>query len=203
VEQKAAKSRKGTIMNAHSLKMTAGAVVLVMVLLVGPRSSSVLRAHGHDHSQHRPSAPAVAPRTSVSPAPRAVAPRTPVSPETTLRTIQSRQLPSLHKAILAAIRQIESGNSQAALVELKRAQTTCEALHKMIEPQVRPSVVNARCPIMGAPVQAANVSPSLIRSFEGGRVGFCCAGCPRTWDRLPYPEKGAKLAAVMNELKQE
>jgi hypothetical protein len=86
---------------------------------------------------------------------------------------------------------------------LKRAQTALDALQRMVEQQVKPAIVNARCPIMGAPIQAANVPPSLTRSFEGQKVGFCCAGCPNAWDRLPYPEKTAKLAAAVDRPKPQ
>lgn len=56
--------------------------------------------------------------------------------------------------------------------------------------------VNVRCPIMGSPIDAANVPASLVREHKGRKVALCCAGCPEAWDALSDEEKDAKLAAV-------
>ena len=56
--------------------------------------------------------------------------------------------------------------------------------------------VNVRCPIMGSPIDAANVPASLQREHKGQAVALCCAGCPEAWDALSDEEKDAKLAAV-------
>ncbi len=55
-------------------------------------------------------------------------------------------------------------------------------------------VVNSTCPIMGKSFDPATVPDSLIRTFEGQKVGFCCGGCPTAWDKLSDAEKAAKLA---------
>jgi hypothetical protein len=57
-----------------------------------------------------------------------------------------------------------------------------------------PVVVNATCPMMGTVIDPANVPDSLIREFEGKKVGFCCAGCPAAWDKLEGEAKRQKLA---------
>jgi len=57
--------------------------------------------------------------------------------------------------------------------------------------------VNGICPIMGSPVDKAKVPVSLTRDFKGQKIGFCCAGCPDSWDKLTDEEKTAKLAAAM------
>ena len=56
--------------------------------------------------------------------------------------------------------------------------------------------VNARCPIMGTPIDAANVPASLVREHKGEKVALCCGGCPEAWDALSDEEKDAKLADV-------
>ena len=58
-------------------------------------------------------------------------------------------------------------------------------------------VVNARCPIMGNALDKDKVPARLTRMFEGQRVGFCCAGCPVAWDKLPDDEKRDKLSKAM------
>jgi hypothetical protein len=58
-------------------------------------------------------------------------------------------------------------------------------------------VVNARCPILGNKLDRADVPDSLVRMFEGKKVGFCCAGCPEQWDKLSDTDKAKKLEAAM------
>ncbi len=57
--------------------------------------------------------------------------------------------------------------------------------------------VNGTCPMMGNPIDPAKVPVSLTRDFGGQKIGFCCAGCPDSWDKLTDEEKTAKLAAAM------
>lgn len=57
--------------------------------------------------------------------------------------------------------------------------------------------VNGICPMMGNPVDKAKVPVSLTRDFGGQKVGFCCGGCPGSWDKLTDAEKTAKLATAM------
>lgn len=60
------------------------------------------------------------------------------------------------------------------------------------------AVVNQACPIMGSKIDPQAVPANLTRTYEGKKVGFCCAGCPAQWDELDAAEKEAKLAAVMD-----
>ena len=53
--------------------------------------------------------------------------------------------------------------------------------------------VNGTCPIMGTPIDPANVTPDLVREYKGQKVAFCCAMCPPQWDKLTDAEKDAKL----------
>ena len=59
-----------------------------------------------------------------------------------------------------------------------------------------PQFVNARCPIMGTPIDPAKVPEELTRMHKGQKVAFCCPGCPLAWDKLSDAEKDAKLAEV-------
>ena len=108
----------------------------------------------------------------------------------------SQHLPSLQNSIRSIIGQIESGNQQAALLELRRVQNTLENLRTALERQMKPAFANTNCPIMGTPIQTASVPVSLVRSFNGQKVAFCCPGCPAQWDRLSPADKAAKLAAA-------
>ncbi len=59
--------------------------------------------------------------------------------------------------------------------------------------------VNARCPIMGNPINPENVTDDLTREFRGQKVAFCCAACPSQWDELSGEEKAEKLQDVLAE----
>jgi hypothetical protein len=51
-------------------------------------------------------------------------------------------------------------------------------------------VVNTTCPLMGGKLKA-NLPPGLIGEHRGRKVGFCCAGCPKAWGKLPEAKKEA------------
>jgi len=55
------------------------------------------------------------------------------------------------------------------------------------------AVVNDVCPIMGSPVDPADVPENLTRVYDGKKIGFCCPGCPEAWDELSDAEKDRKL----------
>jgi hypothetical protein len=195
---------KGAKMNGSRWAVTASMAFLTTAVIIGTGTSGTSQAQMHDHSQH--SQPAARPRTV------AVSPSRPVTAnssagttaaETALAIMCSQHLPSLQNSIKSIIGQIESGNQQAALLELKRVQSTLENLRTAFERQMKPAFVNTNCPIMGTPIQATNVPPSLIRTLDGQKVAFCCPGCPAAWDRLSPAEKVAKLTAVTHEPKPE
>jgi hypothetical protein len=110
-----------------------------------------------------------------------------------LNTIHAKQLPAIQDAIQKAIRHTEAGHPQAALAELKRAQSSLKAAHQALGQHLQPKFVNNRCPIMGSPINAGKVTADLVRNHQGQKVAFCCAGCPAAWDRLGDADKEAKL----------
>ena len=83
-----------------------------------------------------------------------------------------------------------------ALVELKKARALVSKSHMAMAPKASPKLVNVRCPIMGAALQADKVSANLTRMFKGRKVGFCCAGCLVAWDKLSDAVKVKKLHAA-------
>ena len=52
--------------------------------------------------------------------------------------------------------------------------------------------VNSVCPMMGGKVDKED--PSLVREWNGKKVGFCCPPCLEDWDELTDAEKAEKLA---------
>lgn len=58
---------------------------------------------------------------------------------------------------------------------------------------------NARCPIMGSPIDPAKVPDSLVRTHMGQKIALCCGGCPAAWDKLTEAQKHAKLADAAAE----
>ena len=72
------------------------------------------------------------------------------------------------------------------------SQKSAEAATAKATPQ---GIVNAKCPIMGGKVDP-NAPEGLTRIYKGQKIGFCCGGCPGTWDKLTDQQKDAKLQAV-------
>ena len=191
-------------MNGSRWAVTASMALLTTVVIIGTGTSGTSQAQMHDHSQH--GQPAPRPRASgVSPSRQATANPSAGTTlaETALANVCSQHLPALQNSIKSIIGQIESGNQQAALLELKRVQNTLESLRTALERQMKPAFANTNCPIMGTPIQATSVPPSLTRSLNGQMVAFCCPGCPAAWDRLSPAEKVAKLTAATHEPKPE
>ena len=60
-------------------------------------------------------------------------------------------------------------------------------------------VVNAWCPIVSEnPVSSTKAtSRALTRNWRGQRVGFCCEGCPATWDGLSDEQRSAALSRAI------
>jgi hypothetical protein len=58
-------------------------------------------------------------------------------------------------------------------------------------------IANARCPIMGTKLNPEKVPQNLTRTYKGKQVGFCCAGCPQQWDKLPPEEQVKRLEKVL------
>lgn len=55
-------------------------------------------------------------------------------------------------------------------------------------------IVNSVCPIMGNAVEAKDLDASLIKDWNGKKVGFCCPPCLEEWDELSDSEKADKIA---------
>jgi|GEM_PF-392448 len=55
-------------------------------------------------------------------------------------------------------------------------------------------LVNSYCPIMGSPVDATDLEPSLVKDWNGKKVGFCCPPCLEEWDELSDTEKADRIA---------
>ncbi len=113
-----------------------------------------------------------------------------------INQIHSKRLPAVSKSIDKAIKAIKSGNSEAALEELHKAQKMLAVINEAIGRHVKPRFVNNRCPIWGTPIEPDKVTENLIRDYKGQKVAFCCAKCPSKWDKLTDVEKEAKLAKV-------
>ena len=191
-------------MNGSRWAGTASMALLTTVLMIGRGASGTSWAQMHDHSQH--GQPTPRPRTTTAPPSRQATanPSPGTTPaEAALTILCSQHLPALQNSIKSIIGQIESGNQQTALLELKRVQNTLENLRTTLERQMKPAFANTNCPIMGTPIQASSVPPNLVRILDGQRVAFCCSGCPGAWDRLSPAEKAAKLAATMHVPTQE
>jgi len=60
----------------------------------------------------------------------------------------------------------------------------------------RKPFVNDRCPITRRPIHASDVTPGLIRPFEGLPVALFDDGAVASWDSLPDSEKAIRLEGV-------
>ncbi|MHC4715636.1 MAG: hypothetical protein ACYS5V_01585 [Planctomycetota bacterium] len=111
------------------------------------------------------------------------------------RKTLSKQLTAVLAAVESAEKALASGDKTKALASLADAKRlVAEARASLAPPKV--GYLNARCPIMGSPIKPAKVTPNLVRKYKGGKVAFCCAGCPAAWDRLTDAERQARLKAA-------
>lgn len=110
-----------------------------------------------------------------------------------LGNIHSRHIPMVMKTINEAKKASASGDKKTVMAELNKAQNMLLAIHAALGKHV-PQFANATCPIMGTPIDPANVKEDLTREYNGRKVAFCCAGCPDRWDQLADAQKSAKLA---------
>ena len=81
----------------------------------------------------------------------------------------------------------------AELAKLEHALKTIQATLAL---HAGPKFANTKCPIMGSPINPAKVTDSLVRTYKGQKVAFCCAGCPSAWDKLSSNQKVAKFKAA-------
>ena len=109
-------------------------------------------------------------------------------------------LNAVAKSLDAAAAAVKAGDSEIALAELAKAKDLVEGSRRLVgrcgQACKHGKIVNTRCPIMGSKIDPANVPANLTRAFGGGKVGFCCPGCPAMWDKLTDEQKTAKLQAA-------
>ncbi len=109
------------------------------------------------------------------------------------------RLASTLKAIDAATEAVKAGKKDEALAQLAEARKTVGEMHAKLAAHAEGAKLanaNTRCPIMGSKLNWTKVTTSLTREYKGKKVGFCCAGCPKQWDKLSDAQKDAKLAKV-------
>ena len=107
----------------------------------------------------------------------------------------SKQLSAALAAVESAEKAVHSGDKAKALASLAEVKRILSEARKPLAP-IKVGFLNARCPIMGSPINAKKVTPGLIRAYKGGKVAFCCGGCPAAWDKLTNAQRDAKLKAA-------
>ena len=101
-------------------------------------------------------------------------------------------------AIKAAIEAMDKGDTKAAKIEMEKADKLLSNVHKCMQENMKQLPCNnAKCPITGKSIERMNCPKEFTRMYEGKKVGFCCAECPKAWDKLTDKEKDAKLKDVM------
>jgi hypothetical protein len=120
-----------------------------------------------------------------------------------LEKIYSENLPVISQSIDNAIKAIEAGDKEATLTELRKAQEMLALIKKitdLIKTQGMPAskFANVRCPITGSLIEPDKVTTSLIRTYKGEKIAFCCGNCPTVWEQLETAGKDAKLALSRN-----
>jgi hypothetical protein len=102
----------------------------------------------------------------------------------------------------AAQKALKDGQTDEASKKLAAAIEHLEMCQKWMQKHSAAAAgkpVNTVCPIMGGKVDPENTPKKLTRTFEGKTVGFCCAMCPKKWDKLSDEEKTEKLKKVMDK----
>ena len=93
----------------------------------------------------------------------------------------------------------------AALCSFALLMTACESAEKTEEAEggaggattaPSPGMLNTACPVSGMPVDPD--APTV--DYAGGKVGFCCGGCPARWEAMSEADK-EKMAAAWAEEK--
>ncbi|MCP4453767.1 MAG: hypothetical protein GY809_20085 [Planctomycetes bacterium] len=111
----------------------------------------------------------------------------------TLEQLHGKQIPLLLRAMRNSQKLLEAGRHDRALIELKKAQDLVAVVQKTLALHVKPEFANTVCPIMGTPLDLANVPGRLMRRFNGEKIAFCCDGCPDQWTKLSRAQREAKL----------
>ncbi len=108
------------------------------------------------------------------------------------QTKHAKHMAELKQLLADANAALQAGDSKKAAGLITKAQG-------MIEKMSTDGVVNNKCPIMGGTINPAKVPANLTRTFNGKKIGFCCAGCPGQWDKLSADAKAKKLHSVMGK----
>jgi hypothetical protein len=111
----------------------------------------------------------------------------------TLDQLYAKQLPLIAQTLANARKAVEMGHKTHALAELKKIEQLLAVVNLTLSQHAKPGFVNATCPIMGSKIHSERVTADLIREYKGGKVAFCCAGCPSAWDKLSDSLKQVKL----------
>ncbi|MFH1717690.1 MAG: hypothetical protein ABIF19_10090 [Planctomycetota bacterium] len=119
-----------------------------------------------------------------------------VAGSASIEEIYSLRLPQAILTIGDAVKAIESGDKNTELAELSKAVNMLVEIREALGKHIRPQLANSRCPIMGSAINAGTIAANLTRDYNGQKVGFCCGGCPTTWDNLADAQKQAKLSAA-------
>jgi len=163
-------------MNKHVLKLTVlGIGVVSMVALLSIPSFAEEKHNGHEMKKM---------------------PATTSPSETESHNVHEMHMEKLNRAIEAidkAVKEVKAGNKDKALVELAEARKLMLACQKAMSEMGEGKIVNDLCPIMGTKLDHSKVPASLTRTYNGKKIGFCCAGCPSAWDNLSDQQKQEKL----------
>ena len=103
-------------------------------------------------------------------------------------------IPAAIASLDNAVKAMDAGNTADAKMEIEKAKKT---LKDMLVTQKKcmgkMPTVNDACPITGKKIDMMNTPDTLTTVYKGKKVGFCCPACPPEWEKLPDPEKDAKL----------
>jgi hypothetical protein len=113
------------------------------------------------------------------------------APAATQPAADDKRLADALKAIEAARKAIQGGDTEAALAQLDKAQAL---IAQTKEGPAKPAAIaNTNCPIMGGKIDPTKTADGLVREYKGKKVAFCCGGCPAQWDKMSDADKDAKL----------
>lgn len=162
-------------MNKKVLKLAVWSITVVSIVALLSIPSLAEEKHG-GHEMHA-SAPTAKPKTMCH----------------DMHKMHMKKLTHAIKAIDNAVKEVQAGNKDKALIELAEAKKLVLACHKAMSKVGKGKIVNTRCPIMGTKLDLSKVTKSLTRIYNGKKIGFCCAGCPSAWDKLSDQQKHKKM----------
>lgn len=65
----------------------------------------------------------------------------------------------------------------------------CSSTEKAATTPAAPGMINSKCPYSGGPANA-----DVTSDVEGGKLGFCCAGCKGKFDKADAKTKSDMVA---------